>query len=406
MKSFKTRSNPSALSALTLAVFALVHGAASAAASDDDLKKTKLYGDVSIADDSSSSWGPWSNFEPPAAGPATGSNEPIKRTVEMYRPLAQPVSPSVPAPVVAPIGLGCAGGSLCGFGVFAGNDTGTNNHYTEVAPHAWMATGTAIASNGSALPASIELHMTSLSEGATLLMPDSGTLLMNGMNNGGMYVTYQLPANPNSRYQVSGSTDQYLNYMAEVTQVASVYINIDQYVRGNSGGETQFSSHQGSWGYGVLGFTTPDADMAALRANNATASYDGLMFGNGGGSVHFDVKFGPATWKASINGGQDGPGVYTTMVGGNAYLHGAVGADLIGTISGVNLTTTGMSAKDGVVSGRGFTGAALGPQAAAIAGVVDITKTTAASVSSTAYTNATLLAPVVAVKSSLLRSTE
>ncbi|MBI5926828.1 MAG: hypothetical protein HY836_14655 [Aquabacterium sp.] len=415
MKTFKTRSNPSALSALTLAVFALVHTGASAAASDEELKKTKVYGDVSIAEDTSSSWGPWSNFEPPAAGPATSTNQSIVRSVELYRPLAQPVVPPVES-----IGLGCAGGSLCGFGVFSGNDS-MNNSYTSVPPHAWVATGSITPAEQGLLPTSITLNMKALSEGASLLIPDSGPLTLG--TDDYYDAVYSAPSSKVSGYEVYGHADAYLNDMAEQTLVAGV--NISQYVRGESSGESESYSYQGRYGSGVLGFTTSDADMSALRANNATASYTGGTLDSGMGSVHVDVQFGAATWQATFNGGQDGKvGSYTPYGSTTPVLYGNVGFTAAGTISGVNLQSTSVGTNDVGASVSGYVrGAFFGPQAAAIGGVVDITKTMpAAAVQMPAaaapqqarvasmvaepsgYTNARYVAPFVAVNDKLLSS--
>lgn len=417
MKTFKTRSNPSALSALTLAVCALGHTGASAAASDDELKKTKVYGDVSIAEDSSSSWGPWSNFEPPAAGPATSSNQPIVRPVELYRPLAQPASQPVP------IGLGCAGGSLCGFGVFSGNDS-MNNSYTSVPPHAWVATGSVTPAEQGLLPTTITLNMKALAEGVSLLFPDSGPLTLS--QDDYYDAVYSAPSSEVSGYEVYGHADAYLNDMAEQTLVAGV--NISQYVRGESSGESESYSYQGRYGSGVLGFTTSDADMSALRANNATASYTGGTLDSGMGSVHVDVQFGAATWQATFNGGQDGKvGSYTPYGSTAPVLYGSVGFTAAGTISGVNLQSTSVGTNDVGASVSGYVrGAFFGPQAAAIGGVVDITKTKTmpaeavqtpaaaapqqarvapmVSTERPGYTNAKYVAPFVAVNDKLLSS--
>lgn len=381
MTTFKNRSIPSSLSVLTLAVATLVHGGAFAAASQEDLKNTKLYGNVSIAEDSSSSWGPWSNFEPPAAGPASASVTP-RRSVELYRPLAQPV--------VESIGLGCAGGSLCGFGAYTAYEEGGNvlaastqslGFSKQSLPFAVLLNGQVTTAGEGPVPQAIRLFTTPLSGGVSVLMPDSGVLSLSIDANDRMYGRYMRETGTEDHfeyYDVSGGLRN--NPMAETIQVMGGYVEfgIDEYIQGSSsnmeGGGYRWRGQEGP---AVLGFATPDADMAALRGSNATATYLGSVLGKGASPVRIDVQFGPGTWSGSWNGGKDGyVATYNPVNGEGVSLWGQVGFTAQGTINGVNLKSTSVGTLDKDASVSGFVqGAFFGPKAAAVGGVAEIIKT-------------------------------
>ncbi|MDO9236782.1 MAG: hypothetical protein Q7U28_12235 [Aquabacterium sp.] len=413
MTSPQTHSRPSTLSALALAIAALSHVGAHAAASQDELKGTKLYASVSIADDSTDSWGPWSNFEPPAAGRDVSPALP-KVSTELYRPLAQ-----VPSPVTPSFGPACVAGGLCGFGAFQGNDSSRNNNSSmSVAPHAVQLAGVVTQTDETALPKAIQMYTTALTPGVSILMPDSGELLRIENTDGNSYMSdssvqysrsSQSESNGvqrNERVDLYGSSN-----LPEETQLldGSMYTNISNYTKGVEGQREQFSSSQGRGGPVVWGYTTSDADIAALRADKAKASYDGYAYG--GAPVHMDVDLGLGTWTASWNDGKDGK---VAAYGGKAdgtgkVLYGSVGFTAEGTIKGVMLQSTSVGTKDigATVSGQ-VNAAFYGMQAAAIGGVADITKTMPASPNlqpasvgspqSPGYTNARYVETFTAVK--------
>ena len=389
MTSHQTYSRPSTLSALALAIAALSHVGAHAAASQDELKGTKLYASVSIADDSTDSWGPWSNFEPPAAGRDVSPALP-KVSTELYRPLAQVPSPVTP-PVTPPsFGPACVAGGLCGFGAFQGNDSSKNsNSSMSVAPHAVFLSGEVTQTDDTALPKAIQMYTTALTPGVSILMPDSGELLRIENTDGNSFMSdsnvhysrsSQSESNGvqrNERVDLYGSSN-----LPEETQLldGSMYTNISNYTKGVEGQREQFSSYQGRGGPVVWGYTTPDADIAALRADNFTASYNG--YANGGALVILDVQFGTGTWQGSWNDGKDGK---VAAYGGKAdgtgkVLYGSVGFTAEGTFKGAMLQSTSVGTRDvgATVSGQ-VNAAFYGAQAAAIGGVADITKTMPAS---------------------------
>jgi len=405
---FKTTAWPLTLSALTLAVSALVHGGASAAASEEQLKKIKLYGDVSIAEDSVGSWGPWSQFEPPAAGPA--AMDLPKRVSDPYRPLPQPLPEPVP-----PAELGCLGGALCGFGAFNQvhliDGVAAHSDYfsavltgeiTQVDDHSW--------------PKAIRLTTAAFDPAVTVLLPDSGELLRweTGVEGDGHQIAYRrgIDDRPSEHFAdvvVDLSDESQLGLI----QVAGVRMTVGDYILGlDRSGKEQFMQGEGVGGYAVMGRATPVADMAALRANQATATYIGFGGYYTPNTVMMDVQFGPGTWSGTWNGGKDGFVVTDSLPNQQGVrLVGQVGFTASGVIEGVNIRSTSVGAADaGATVSGSVRGAFFGPNAAAVGGVADITKTNpgvavpaASGSTSGGYTNGRYIAPFLAIDSKLLR---
>ncbi len=367
--------SPFARGALAYLALAMAATTAQAAASNDDLQRVKLYGQVSIAEDTTDSWGPWNSFEAPAAGPGASLASPVGANPEFYRPLPQTTTPQVPAAT----GLGCLGGGLCGFGAIEG-ETSTNAGYSSLVPTAVLFTGKVEVPDTQIplLPQAITLNAQALGQGAPVVFADTGVLnrrLMDGEGSPG--VSYkrlaqtESPTGPHTElFELSGYAYQQ-GHNAEATQVAQaqLYAGISDYVRGSDGESMTYNSQTRS-GPVVIGYATSDTDLSALRASNASAAYFG--YGSDSNSqVRLEVQFGAGTWQGSWNGGADGQ-VYTS----DAQLRGQVGFTAAGTINGANIVSTSVGTTDAGASVSGFVrGAFFGPQAAAAAGVVDITKT-------------------------------
>jgi len=98
-----------------------------------------LYGNVTFQEDSTSSWGPWAEFEPPAAGDTQPVAAPRAAT-DPYRPLAQTTDTT--PPVQPPVEGFCAGGSICGFGAF--QTAGDPNTETVEDVHPFRLNGTVV----------------------------------------------------------------------------------------------------------------------------------------------------------------------------------------------------------------------------------------------------------------------
>jgi len=393
-------------SALTLAALVLAQSLANAAVSEDDLKKVKVYGNVTVAQDSVAKWGPWEEFEAPAAGPAQLAG--IPATVrEVYRPL-----PDVPVE-----GL-CAGGSLCGFGAFTTEtwvygreqefELGespdihpvvlqgrivTQDHPTrpDVSEPLRVAPGEGAYAS---LPYQVAYAGTPLSTG-TLVFPDSGTLTLDyaDIDDGsdievGYYRSGWVSDTQYEYHELNAETVPVLGDPAD-TQIALFEHNgyITDYVAGQQSKYGVSERNQELWG--VIGYTTTDAEMSALRASGATATYQGYGWTNYSGTpVTINVNFGNSTWTGNWGGQEGGRDsgyvrTYTTNTG-NTVLYGSVGFEAQGVITGVNLTSTSVSAADAASISGSVRGAFFGTNAAAVGGVVDITKTRVAPAAPTA----------------------
>lgn len=358
--------------ALGGALLALSATGAQAEASDDELQRVKLYGTVTIAEDKLDSWGPWSNFEAPASGNSPSNSAPVLSTADPYRPLAQ---------LPTGLGLACAGGSLCGFGAIYAAER-SNNSQLELPATATIFFGTVVTPDAQAplLPQVIGLRSQALGAGAPALFPESGDLDREISMSEGYYVSYsrqsgtETPTGGTSEhYQVSGDGYQQAgNPISDQVAQGMLNARLAKYVNATGEGGRYSSTESLRGGPVVLGFTSTDADMAALRASNATATYFGsTSFGYS--PVRLEVQFGAGTWQGSWNNGVDGK-TYSTNT--TNQIGGQVGFTASGTISGVNITSTSVGTNDVGATVSGFVrGAFFGPQAAAAAGVVDITKT-------------------------------
>ena len=411
---------PSRLHLLVGACLALCGGITQAAGpTPADLNSIVLYGSTTIAQDSTDSWGVWDQLEPTAAGPALPKLS-IPGLTEWYRSLSQvaanaPVVPVVPiAPPEVLATQICAGGSICGFGrastssmIFMTESTAAPTAqfaYSLVATPTTLPTivrertaALAVAETPSfQLPMAITVQSQLLGGAGSLLMPQSGVLTFNGSGYGGTSGgdTYRIAA-----YEKVNGT-----YFDNGEVLAAWYDNpISRYVAGSM---TAMPSIQFQNSVGVVGVTTSDAEMASLRASNATATYTGYDL-NGlqakvKPNVTLSVNFGNGTFTGSVNGGADRGIVQPQTTTSGTQLAGLVGVNIDkGVITGANFMSTALSATDGKIgAGSVVQGAFFGPSAAAAGGVVNITKTS----NSGAYTNATHVTPFLAVRDTPLNS--
>lgn len=378
MKTTTTR-----ITAVALATAAVCwHQASHAAATPEQLRSVTLYANVSIQEDSTGSWGPWAEFEPPAAG----NNPPVaapRVSTDPYRPLAQTTQPGTTTPPIEqPVEGACAGGSICGFGAFAAGDPNSLKDLTdgETSPeiNAFRLNGTAVQGpqgEGSALPQQVQLTATVLSSTGTFQLADSGTLDLGSYGEGGFIYSREVK---NNRDQVTESYKIFKEYLGSSAQDnQATTFELATYVRG-----------KGQGGWGVIGYTTPTADMAALRASNAQASYSGSD--HYGTPVSMSVNFGNATWSGSWNNGSDGDVSRQSTSSGGTVLSGQVGFTASGTVVGSTFSSNTVGTNDARATVTGSVqGAFFGPNAAAAGGVVDITKTVQPSLQQTAGAVAT-----------------
>ena len=397
-----------------LALCSTVASVAQAAPTQAELDSIVLYGNTTIAKDSTSAWGVWEQIDPPAAGPQLPRVDVFGKP-ELYRPLAQATLTSTPTVAADVL---CVSGGICGFGVFyesrfaaimkkaiatevptlvSAIDSNDEHPYvftatpatppaltkTPVAPVAEQPAALPVAIS---LPAAVEILGKALDNGS-LLRPESGVLVQNGSG-------YRTPVStegpPDYAIWLSFSNNDYF----KIADAGAVWYEgyISKYVAGSDGEDGRYVAQEL---YGVVGYTTSKDDMSALRASNATATYAGYDYKGttANPNVILNVDFGQGRFTGSFNGGADGK-VYPGTSASGTTLDGNVGFNITsGVINGSEFKSTGLSASDGTVSGT-VRGAFFGSMAAAAGGVADITKTR----TDGAYTNARFVSPFLAIK--------
>jgi hypothetical protein len=376
-----TRRNPQ-LSLCALAVVALMaHGSSMAAPSDEELSRIKVYGNVTLAQDSASQWGPWEQFEAPSAGPAPVAFLP-SAVAEVYRPVAL----TNPADSLNP----CAAGDICGYGAFitfsyGGQEKAAGSSSVSTADnHPYAFTGDVLSDNplnvgevrvktSDALPPGVILHKQLLSSTGTLIHADTPPLGQNGLR-------YR-----NQDYSSYISIDEYRNGSLDISpgDIQASWFSGGDSIQGGDG------SYQMQPAWGVAGLVTSAEGMAeaqrqALTRESPTVNYVGHDYyaaSNGGyaeSNVQIAVNFGERSFVATFNGGKDNSVETRSTASGGTQLIGQVGFVAKGSITGSTFQGTDVSATDAVsISGK-VTGAFFGPNAAAAGGVADITKTKAA----------------------------
>lgn len=318
-----------ALKTLSLSVAALfAQGHAAAAPSPEELASVKLYGNVTIAQDSVNNWGPWEQFEAPAAGPAALT--PPAFSLEFFRTL----------PKVKEDGLNQ---ELAGFGTFAvidqreGSEEGFQWHNMAL-------TGTAFnqPALGSLSPQGLQLLVTTADE-STHLMPDSGKLVQTGDTYSGINAQGHLTSLALIPSDIDSEKTQASFYQRQI---------ITDYVSDGEGNINDVL--RGSIEVGVIGFKTSTSDMSALRANNFQAYYVGqsLSLNAGFQNMSMSVNFGNSTWQGSFDAAG---GIWASgNVSGNSFSADSISA--------------GESSAEGYIKGN-FTGA----MAAGLMGSLDVT---------------------------------
>lgn len=337
------------LKALSLAVATLlVQSQAQAAPTNAELNSVKLYGDVTIAKDSVSSWGPWTEFEPPAAG-----NPPLARlpgTAELYRTLPQATTPAggvTPPVVVTPEP------DLVGFGAFYTLTTSPEGPDQVNGPHPINVAGTTIPpkTTESWLPDSFQMAIAPIT--GTYPPPNSVQLTL---QEGGEYshstengqTTLTLIENPDDPVD------------AQSNQV-SIYKFLS-YILSPEDRAPQVISH-----FGVIGYKTSAIDMATLGQTNASFTYNGYSLTNGNAFAPMIMQVnlaGSGSWSGTWNNGADSNGAVGYSVTG-----GAINGSTFSTTAASTFSSTDPGSITGKVSGAFY-----GPMASAVGGIADITK--------------------------------
>ena len=333
--------NNHSLKALSLAVATLLlQSQAGAAPTSAELNSVKLYGDVTIAQDSVTGWGPWTEFEAPAAG-----NPPLAQlpgTSEFYRTLPQATT------------------NLIGFaGYYSLANSGTA--IVTKGPNPITVTGTPTRiSSGSFLPDSFVLQVTPSTAGE---YPPPTSVALTFDASRGIH-TSSLTPTPEGETLLALLSNPDSPVDAQANQVS--FYQLVSYIGAPEGGSSpQVVSH-----IGVIGYGTPAGDMAALMRGNVNATYAGHSLTNGDAftPMTMNVQFGQGTWDASFNGGA----TTVSPVGAVAVGFNVQGGVINGSSFSTNAGST-FSATDGAVTGK-VNGSFYGPQAAAVGGAYDVTK--------------------------------
>lgn len=382
--------------ALSLAfAFAASHGAWAAQKDweyhEDNWGQVISYGKTPISNDSSSEWGPWSEFIEPAAGPVV----PFLAETEgdkyrpYYNPLTPPpsVTPGTPPvePPFPPAVDTCPPGVACGYAIYknfssgggqggygydnscgqygrcgdpgSGNNGGYNGYYpatftanaTFGDPGPWGPWGM-FGQKGS-LDGNFGLAKLNGSDPNPLFTASGDLSGHYYLPNSSWSWLFGPPSGNASRNDSSGGAniDGKLTSAAD-SQTANGAFKIYAYMNGKGWSECWSGcgqSSEGVTGYYIAGYPTAAAYMDTLRAGNVNAQYTGKEI-LGGGGVLIDVQFGPATW----NGTWSGPG-FTAA----------------GTVTNANIqsTSVGGNAASGQVQGTFY-----GSQAQGLAGVSDV----------------------------------
>jgi hypothetical protein len=321
--------------------------------------------------DSVYSWGPWAKMVSPAAGPQGVGFLSFAGLYEYE-----------PALVVQNEGL-CAAGGACGFATYrvtyssqyqggefnlfsiGGYDGGESSRYGYV-PAMFGATGET-GDPGWITPLyNVSFNVVPMNE--TAVHPAVTSTEMNGAAYWLFGSTY-FSVGGQDGGQHSGLSGVYLDELAGAK-------GSDQYfllATGWSDKTTEYSDcvklvadREGAFVYGV----TPT--LEALHAGSVTAAYSGHAMYSGV-PVVINVNLGNSTWNGSWNNGVDGF-THAVYYANGTYRTGQVGFDASGTINGVNITSTSVSASDAETVSGNVTGAFFGTSGQSLAGVSDVTK--------------------------------
>lgn len=325
------------LKALSLAVATLLlQSQAQAAPTEAQLSGVKLYGDVTIAKDSVTSWGPWTEFEPPAAGaPPLGQ---LPNTAELYRTLARASAPE-----------------LIGFaGVYTQVRTGEGLGFADPYTIGLNGTPTKVSQDGSFLPDSFVLQVTGTNAG-NYPLPTSVPLTLQD----GVYVSSLTPTTEGlTTLALLTNPDDPID--AQASQVS--FYQLVSYLGSPDGPSPQVLLQTG-----VIGYATSAADMANLQSGKVKATYTGyaLTFEAGFVPLIMHVDFGASTWDATVNNGAN--------TNGTAGFHvdkGRIDGSLLSTTASSSFTST----TPGLITNATMGGSLFGTQAAAVGGNYNVTQ--------------------------------
>lgn len=349
---------------------------------ESDWSSTKSYAGVALTEDSVGSWGPWAAFEEPAAGLPTRAQMPGAGGTNPYR--------VIPTVISTASDSACQSGQWCGYAVFDDTIwTDSEEVISQTRPHP----GRFILGFNPADPATVKAgsgkgpgdstwQLVPL-DGFSPFYTDSGGNMPTGFGPGlGNFSAYRSSTSGDvgqgaGAYGESSNGNYYFYFPTSNPEATAGYFYryIQNYVSGEGDG---YWVSKETFGLFVAGITTPQTYLDAQRTGNVTATYSGFSgsWSGVGTPVNITVNFGNSTWNGSWNNGRDGSAWLYTDTSGNKYWAGNVGFNASGTISGANIASTSITAKDGTIgAGSSVKGTFFGKEAGSIGGVSDIVKT-------------------------------
>lgn len=393
--------------------------------SEEQWKAVKSYANVTIAEDSVSSWGPWNEFAEPAAGPVapvaalTGSGQ-----SDVYR--------NRPDTITQPTSSGCAAGSWCGYALYTSK---TNGYWNEsprnesprnegprpatpvaqgyqtglveltLSPNgpisgltsgsmSWTLTTTSgdqVASSGN-LSAdfgggvfsppepkfkTVYVYDAAAKKIVPKPVPDGMTLegaKYDNRDDSAHHFTagaelengYATASGFSHNAGATEATDAIKDNVLKAPFTEAVRQADNQVAIGKLYAYTYGNNEVGTStsGYYVAGVATPQAYLNSQKAGQVTATYSGGSYdGARQGTVSMTVNFGKATWSGSWSNGTDSS---------------AMNFNASGTISGANIASNSVTAGDNNLSGVSYsgsvTGTFYGQSAASIGGTSNVQK--------------------------------
>ncbi|WP_374592197.1 hypothetical protein [Aquabacterium sp.] len=351
-----------ALRATSLAA-ALVAGLSAHAATPAEMQNIKLYGDVTIAQDSVKAWGPWEQFEAPAAGNPPALPSFRTDASSLYRPIG-PVNPPTPA----------TEGTLEGFATFTKLDTNCDCEYAVIGGDQAKVRGTYSLTNTTISnltgPSFVSGAFTphdyvGTSADTKLALTDTGRLDFAGL------AYTNVSNNPVAIPVTVEGID---------SNAIQAWAFIVDYARGNTETVASLSAEGQTPIYGVVGVRTSDADIAALRAGNFTASYKGvtliqkmifnmtMAFGTGlfTQTVTKEIEVGKQPLVFSVSGIANGAQLSATTTKaietGGGYYSMAVDGTLTGKNAAGYMGNVAVRGVEGTPASRGFTDSVIAQQ--------------------------------------------
>lgn len=367
-------------------------GLAHAAPTQADLERIRLYGDVSIAQDSVGSWGVWEQFEPPAAGPLTPTVA-LPSRGEIYRPLGSvtttSTTPTTPEVAVAL----CGSGSLCGFGLFYDSSRSEVAEAASVkrlqpqlvvAPSSQAERFAFVTRPEAVIRAEDDLFERAQAQVLAMVAWEPSILRMrNEALNGGSLPTDTGPMYQDGPYYGYEGGQWYLASSRKgaddgsgITQEAEV-ARMNGVFRYTSGNTDIRQDLNGYWGV-----TTSATGMSELLRGNVVANYQGRTDGVGTDGLSQTVTMTIDFGQSKVIAGQFGAGVDGTVVrsntpSGTQQLSGQVGFTFTGDVVGSTFRATNLQAADATAIRGAVQGAFFGSNAQVAAGVADVVKSKA-----------------------------